>query len=127
MFSLNCEGARGLFLHCSVKCIPSGCSLGAFNSNDPGPVSLKWKVEANFGLFPYLGTSLSYDIHNTVSFSCLLGQAARWDLTDPDVPGTGTAGSCEALRGTPPWGGSRWGPGPCAVAQWLPPAGLFRG
>lgn len=70
--------------------------LGAFNSNDPGPVSLKWKVEANFALFPYLGTSLSYDIHNTVSFSCLLGQAARWDLTDPDVPGTGTAGSCEA-------------------------------
>ena len=60
-------------------------------------------------------------------FSCLLGPAARWDLTDPDVPGSGTAGSCAALCGAPPWGGARRGPGPCAVAQWLPPAGLLRG
>ena len=83
--------------------------------------------EANFALFPYLGTLLSYDAHNTVSFSCLLGPAAGWDLTDPDVPGSGTAGSCAALCGAPPWGGARRGPGPCAVAQWLPPAGLLRG
>lgn len=75
----------------------------------------------------YSSTSLSFDAHSTVSHAPPLGQAARRDFADPDVPGPGTAGSCEALCGAPPRRRTWRGPGPRAVAQWLPPAGLLRG
>lgn len=117
LFSLNCEGARSLSFQCSVKPSLSGCSLAALNSNYAGSVSLRGRKSQLCSFpFPYLGTSLSFDTHNSVFLSCLPGQAARWELTDPDIPGTGTAGSCEALCGAPPWGGARRGPGSCAVA-----------
>lgn len=63
----------------------------------------------------------------SVTLSCPPGPAARRDLADPDVPGAGAAGSCQAVCGAPPRGGARRGPGPCAAAQRLPPAGLLRG